>query len=417
MIQHIFKIIWVERKVNAWILLELILVFCVLWFCIDYIYYTTKRYIQPKGFDIEHTYQIIIGLKPESRNIGYSGDSTEIARIKDHTWTIYDRISQYPAIEHVSYSSGAYPYTNTMSTSTFMIDSVTVEIREKSVMPEFFDVFKINIIKGSNFTDANIMTEDPVILSSGKDNLFGKKPAEEMDYLRTGSDTNKIVGVANKTKINEYEEYKCIRYKPMKRNGIAASYNELCVRVKPEADKDFISKFSKDMRSQLELGPYYLRSVSSIEKERHEFMKFAGYSSNFKSIYSVSAFLIINIFLGVIGTFWFRVQSRRSEIGLRMALGASKSSVKKMFIGETILLLLIASIIATFICLNITAADLLKNINVPIVNRENEDVNIVQYCINYGITFLFLAIIAIGAVWYPAKRASDIQPTETLRDE
>lgn len=64
MIRHIFKIIWNERKTNAWITLEYVLVFCVLWFCVDYLFYMGKCYFEPNGFDIEHTYQINMERKP-----------------------------------------------------------------------------------------------------------------------------------------------------------------------------------------------------------------------------------------------------------------------------------------------------------------------------------------------------------------
>ena len=64
MIRHIFKIIWNERKTNAWITLEYVLVFCVLWFCVDYLFYMGKCYFEPNGFDIEHTYQINMQRKP-----------------------------------------------------------------------------------------------------------------------------------------------------------------------------------------------------------------------------------------------------------------------------------------------------------------------------------------------------------------
>ncbi len=37
MIHHILKIIWNERRINAWIVLEYVLVFCVLWFCCDFL--------------------------------------------------------------------------------------------------------------------------------------------------------------------------------------------------------------------------------------------------------------------------------------------------------------------------------------------------------------------------------------------
>ncbi|GAB6119424.1 ABC transporter permease [Dysgonomonas termitidis] len=421
MIQHIFKIIWVERKVNTWILLELILVFCVLWFCADYMYYTTKRYFQPKGFDIEHTYHITIGMKRQGWNDIDSGDSIKKAGIYDNAWTIYNRIKQYPLIETASLSSAAYPYSGASMSNSYMIDSTTIDMRVKRVTPEYFGVFKINIIKGKPFTEEDLVGGNNVILSGGNNNLFGKKTVEEMKTLyfdKEKSDSSKVIGIADRVKINDYEDYQCIQYKPLKINEEdVIIFNELCVRIKPEADKDFISRFSQDMRNQLEIGPFYLSGIKSIEKERELFMKQAGYTNNFKSIYSVTAFLIVNIFLGVLGTFWFRVQSRRSEIGLRIALGASKNNVKKMFIGESILLLFIASLVASIICINISAADLLKSINVPVPNRGEEGAGIAQHFINYGFTFAFLAAIAIVAVWYPAKKASDIQPTEALRDE
>ena len=35
MIKHIFKIIWAQRKSNGWILGELVIVMCALWFMMD----------------------------------------------------------------------------------------------------------------------------------------------------------------------------------------------------------------------------------------------------------------------------------------------------------------------------------------------------------------------------------------------
>ena len=64
MIRHIFKIIWNERKTNAWITLEYVLVFCVLWFCVDYLFYMGKCYFERSGFDIENTYEINMQEKP-----------------------------------------------------------------------------------------------------------------------------------------------------------------------------------------------------------------------------------------------------------------------------------------------------------------------------------------------------------------
>lgn len=408
---------------NAWILLELILVFSILWFCADYMFFTTKRYFQPKGFDIEHTYRINISMKDEGREALASNEEGAKDAMLENIWTIYDRIKNYPAVEYVSYSYSAYPYSGSWSSSSLMQDSVELNLQTKRITPEFFNVFKIDIISGIPFTWDNIIADRPVIISADQNNLFGKTAPEEVKLLNWGGEgdkerKDKVIGVANKTKRSEYEEYNVIAYYPIKKdNSIIVNYRELCVRVKPDADKNFEEQFTKDMRTQLEIGPYYLSSVESIEKDRENYMGWTGYSDNFKSIYSISAFLIINIFLGVIGTFWFRVQSRRNEIGLRIAMGSTKSGVKKMFVSETFLLLFLASLIAAIICVNISVGDILKDINLPVPDRGEEKIGIVQHFINYGITFAFLAIIAFVAVWYPANRASRIQPAEALRDE
>ena len=44
MIKHIFKIIWAQRKSNGWILGELVIVMCALWFMMD------KLWVETIGF-------------------------------------------------------------------------------------------------------------------------------------------------------------------------------------------------------------------------------------------------------------------------------------------------------------------------------------------------------------------------------
>lgn len=422
MIKQIFKIIWIERKTNIWILLELILVFCILWFCTDYLFFTAKRYFQPQGFDIEHTYRININTKDEGKAIISSDNEEAKKKMQEDIWTIYDRIKQYQAVEYVSYSNSAYPYSGSWSSTSVMQDSVQLNLQIKRITPEFFNVFKINIISGSPFTWENSISGKPVIISADKNDLFGIQNPEKVQFINKDKDNKEnndnVIGVANKSKRSEFEEYNAIGYYPMKKDDQnVAKYREICIRVKPEADKNFSEQFVKDMRSQLEVGHYYLSSVTPIDEDRESYMGWTGYSDNFKSIYSIASFLIINIFLGVVGTFWFRVQSRRSEIGLRIAMGSTKRGVKRMFISETFSLLFLASLVAAIVCVNISIGDILKDINLPVPDRGEEKADALQHLINYSITFVFLAIITFAAVWYPASKAAKTQPAEALKDE
>ena len=419
MIRNIFKIIWTERKVNLWILLELILVFCILWFCVDFLYFVANRYFEPKGYDIENVYSINISAKDD----GQINDSTTEERkdsLLNYFWTICDRIRLYPEIESLSVSMDASPYSSSYRSTGFKNDTITHSFRLKTVNPEYFDVFRMKLEEGKMFTFGD---KKEVVISKNKDGRLHSGNVTLSDTLRNAYDENsvtlKIVGIVNPSKRSEFDEIRPVVHWALQKNDHNLinyiNQTEINVRVKPEMDKDFAERFMKNMQEQLSVGPYFVSSVQSFEEVRSGYIN--EYNDELKSVYSITAFILINIFLAVVGTFWFRVQTRNSEIGLRLALGSSKAKVKNLFIYETLILLFIASIISVAICVNVTMVNVLQSIGLPSVNREWFPIETFQYFVNYGVTFLFLAVIAVVAVWYPAKKASDIQPAIALRDE
>ncbi len=111
MIKHILKIVWADRKVNIWLLLELSLIFIILWFSADYLTFMTRRYLQPIGFDIENTYMIEFGLDEEKLNrlVEESGKVKDEI-IHDSGWKLMERIKQSTDVAHVAVSMATYPY-------------------------------------------------------------------------------------------------------------------------------------------------------------------------------------------------------------------------------------------------------------------------------------------------------------------
>lgn len=418
MTQHIFSIIWNERKINLWILIELILVFSILWFCIDYTYFYMKRYFEPKGFDIEHVYNVNLGMKRSY------AEEPAYEEILSQFWTIMDRIDKYPEIESSCASMAAMPYSDSYSNKGCFMDTSTIEyIQIKSVTSGYFNVFKVRK-EGRDLSVWDDASNNSIILSGDKDNIALKMPINQIKTVNIGTTKEykerKIIGTAEPVKRSEFDLRTPVIYEPLDKNDkriVDWRRAEISVRVKPEFEKEFATRFSKNMQEQLSMDPYYLSSVTSMTKQRNDYIKWNNYDNNFKSIISVSSFLLINIFLAVVGTFWFRIQARRSEIGLRIALGSSRTKVKSLFIAETLILLLLASIIATLISINISLIDILKGVGVPSINREENPIEISQYFANYGFTLLILGIISTTAVWYPANKAAKTQPAEALKDE
>lgn len=427
MIQHIFKIIWNERKTNSWIILEYVLVFCILWFCIDYLYYIGRCYYEPLGFDIENTYSIRLAERDPAEI--ESGDKSENSTNDDeyaYTLTLIDRLKQYPDIENVSISRAGMPYSGSVSSWGLLVnaDSVYQQMIVRYVSSDFFDVFRIKLIKGKVFDWTDPVSEKQVLISPDRNGYFGDKsryPVSDVYKVGNNKDSDdddfSVIGITEKLKSKFFEPYQSTVFHPLGKKNTNLLYSEITIRIHPHAAKGFEDRFVKDMKGQLNIGPYMFSNISSIKDMRKNAMKWSGVTDNLNSIYAITLFLIINIFLGIIGTFWYRTESRTSEIGLRIALGSSKQKVKSFLYMETVFLLLISSIIGANICINIGQTDLLKALGIPQANHTQVDSGLEQYFINFGLTFAFLAIISLLAVWYPARQASNMHPAEALHEE
>ena len=424
MIRHIFKIIWNERKINAWLVVEYIIIFCILWFCCDYLYPMLRNYYSPQGFDIEHVYMIQMREKPSEEN------SEELDKYA-LAMTFMERVKRYPDIENVAFAHAAVPYGSNTWMSTYMLnsDSINASLRQRYVSTEFFDVFRIKV-DGEIFDWTDNATKDNAIISSFSDDQFGSYdeeepliPISEVHTLRYDNEwdarksTHKVIGRTSEIKDPYFQPNHNNIILPIERGDVDLRRMQIAVRVKPEADKNFVERFTEDMREQLFIGPYYLSHVVSVKEMKAQYDSNWGARNQINSTFAITLFLVVNIFLGILGSFWFRTQSRRSELGLRIALGSSKRKVQGMVILETMMLLFIASIIGTIICLNFGSTETLQSLGIPALNKEAWGIGKEQNVINFAITFTFLAIVSVIAVWYPAKQASSIQPAEALRDE
>jgi predicted permease len=110
--------------------------------------------------------------------------------------------------------------------------------------------------------------------------------------------------------------------------------------------------------------------------------------------------------VGLYGTTSYAVVRRTNEIGVRIALGAQRRDVVAMVIGQTVALVLIGLAIgvAAALALARVVASLLFGLT------ANDPFTIVTAAV------LMLAMAAVAG-YFPARRASRIDPTEALRYE
>ena len=416
MIKHIFTILRNERKQNIALWLELIVVSAFLWYIGDTVYYTVKNYLKPLGFDVEHTYEMRLGLLTANHK-AYIPDLA-VDEQAEYLTTILERIQNNPMIEAASYSFMSRPYNGNNQSIICFRDTLRTEgsvlLRRSS--PDFFKVFKYKAERGS--TDELVQASERgglIISPEVRDALFpdGEDCIGKKIYLNDEDSVGYRVGAASQeVRYGDYHKWSDYINYPMTSNSYKGFVSvperlELCVRVKPEQDRDFIARFRKEMAQQLRLGNYYLNTIDYMPDIRDAFQKSS--ENELKEKLFVILFLLINILLGVTGVFWFRTQQRKMEIGLRMALGDTPKGVLGKFFIEGVMLLLLALIPVMILFVILFQLEVLESYFM--------DLDTQRYFSGLGITFVLLLIMILFGVWFPARRAVNISPAETLRDE
>jgi len=412
MIKHIGKLIWNQRKRNGWIAAELFFVFVIMWFIIDELLVTSKVFYTPQGFNIERVYQV---------NFGYEeANDTELS-IGEAQLQLLERLKTCPGIEYACAGHAAIPYDGQNSVYTYYVctqDSVIskgINAKTLQITPEYMDVFEFQSIdKQSNWADK--LSNHRVIVSYDLHEKIKEYGGSQQDGLAANINNPSeirifISGITTPFRSNRFQKdavwlFEELRSEEVINRNIPLKF---AIKVRPEADHDFESFFTQQMEDQLSIGPFYLMGLTSLKDKRIAYEFLTGEKAEVEKKLAISFFLLVNIFLSIIATFWYRTGQRTNEIGLRMAMGSSRSKVKKLIRTEGILLLTFIFIPATIICLNMQLFEL--------NNQFYMDYTVGRFLLSIGCTYFIIAGMIFLGIHIPAQRASNLQPAEALHNE
>jgi predicted permease len=146
-----------------------------------------------------------------------------------------------------------------------------------------------------------------------------------------------------------------------------------------------------------------LYEVNTMERVRQlGFWQYGLFGSMF-SIFGVIALLLAAV--GVYGVISYSVSQRTQEIGVRVALGARRSDVLRLVVGQGMRLAGIGLAIGLVGSLGITRV--IRSLLFGVTPTDP---------LSFGLITVFLTAVAAIASWLPARRATGVDPIIALRE-
>jgi ABC-type antimicrobial peptide transport system permease subunit len=143
-------------------------------------------------------------------------------------------------------------------------------------------------------------------------------------------------------------------------------------------------------------------------KTMAEHMTYALWAPNMAATLSL-AFAVLAILLSAVGLYSvmaYVVSQRTREVGIRMALGASRQHVMKMIARQGMSLAAVGVVIGLLLALG-----LVKLVSALLIGIGGYDVTI------FLLVPVLLAVVALVACYLPARRATKVNPLVALRYE
>ncbi|MDL2221338.1 ABC transporter permease [Parabacteroides sp. OttesenSCG-928-N08] len=436
MIKSIFIQLWNRKGSNLRIAIELLLVFCITWYIVDFFFVLQYNKAIPNYRNLENVYQVKLG-QFTSEHPEYRAEADEAEVVEANYQRILQFVRSYPGVEEVSISfsrsapgHGSYWGMGVMR----LDDSIRVcQGQRVTIDPagDFFRTFRYSQGRGEKAVSTKDFDWDRpnaiVIGQRVKEQLYPNEAAVGQRLRDARQETEyTIVGVVDDTKRFSHERPQLTFYLPQKSKASNIRHAEISVRCQPAVVKHFREQFKRDMTDPLRIGNFYLLNVIPYTRIEADTTRSFGKNSAIKSLTSLMIFFLLNILLCVMGTFWYRINRRVDEIGLRKAIGSTNSDIRRLLLLEGICLLSVVLLPAMALEMQFAYANVDLSFLTGFLAQGYHWGDepgylpgrlVSRFLITNGITFVLLSLVVMAAIWLPAVKASRLAPAEALRDE
>ena len=397
MIRHMFKLMWNRRRRNLLLTLEILFSFLVFFAVGATAIGWGLQFLQPLGFNPDNI--LVLHVEWDEKVEGQvTADVLEAMRRMEL------EARAVPEVVDICWTYTNTPYSSSTWRSDFDGPTGNVGFDFIVASDSYADVLEIPLIEGSWYGrehDASAAT--PVVIGPELRELwFGDGPA--VGQILTDDDKEYLIsGVIDRFRYKG--EFSSPRMTLFKRHTMrdTTAYPPFRALIKvSEGSGVMLERLLTDRLGKI--VPAWSLRVENMQEIRSAYFKERMFTLLIPSI--IGGFLVFNVALGLFGVLWYSINRRRSELGLRRALGATKANVKWQFTGEALVMAAFSLIVGI-----ILAAQ------APILSIMGPSVSTVAYILAIVVATALICLLVILCAWYPARLAARIHPAEALHDE
>jgi predicted permease len=283
-----------------------------------------------------------------------------------------------------------------------------VEIKFNAVSPDFLDVTGTRVVRGRGIA-ASDDTSGPVVVlvnqTMAQKYWPGQNPIGQIVQLAGGHVEARVVGVTENAPINQIGELpESYLYVPFQQyQSHLSNMGEITFVVGTRQNAMTMAQDARQVfiHANPLLDPMIVTSLPELIR----------YSAgNYQMMAElVSALGLIGLALTVVGLYGFLafgVTQRRREIGIRMALGASREATARLVLRDTARMAAIG--LAIGLALSLAATRLEASLLFGVRPLD---------ALSLSGALCVLAVAVAAAAWLPARRAASIEPMQALRTE
>lgn len=348
------------------------------------------------GFDMDNLLTVTLAL-PENE-----ADQVALAE------RLIERAESVPGAVNATLSS-SIPQNIYVTTGSFSVDEQPLgpdEPLPRAVLlvtsPEYLDTLSFSVLRG-RFFSPNDRSETGAVTVVSQSIAERYWPGQDAvgRHITMQERSREIVGVVGDTQqslVNQSESSQGAVYLPFAQQPMSGPVLLVRTRVEPEALAGAMRNELSSVDSRVSIG-----QIQSLRAFVDQFFVGVNFFNAILTGFGILALLLAA--LGTYGVLAYNVAQRSQEFGVRMAMGAAPSTIRRMVTRQGVKLGVIG---LTLGAPGVYAVARLIN-SILIYSPPADPKTIL-------VVFAVLFASTLAASWFPARRAAALDPVAALRD-